>query len=110
MCSQSACAQRHAAGGGEIGLNRIGTLFNLLMALAVFVSSLALVYVKFKNREQWSELQQLQEARDELEGEWSRLQLELGAWATAPRIERLARDRLGMSTPVAKDIRLVPHE
>ncbi len=81
-----------------------------LLALAVFGSSLGLVYVKFQNRERWSEVQRLQEERDELEGEWSRLQLELAAWATAPRIERLARERLGMVTPAPKDIGIVRDE
>ena len=55
-------------------------------------------------------MQRLQEERDELEGEWSRLQLELAAWATAPRIERLARERLGMVTPAPKDIGIVRDE
>ena len=87
-----------------------GMTLTALLALAVFASSLGLVYVKFQNRERWSEVQRLQEERDELEGEWSRLQLELAAWSTAPRIERLARERLGMVTPAPKDIRVVRDE
>lgn len=80
------------------------------LGLAVFVSSLGLVYVKFQNRERWSTLQRLEEESDELNGEWSRLQLELGAWAMASRVERIARDQLGMIVPPAKDVRLVRDE
>ena len=81
-----------------------------LLALAVFGSSLGLVYLKYQNRERWSEGQRLQREGDELEAEWGRLQLELAAWATAPRIERLAHERLGMATPAPKDIGIVRDE
>ena len=80
------------------------------LGAAVFASGLGLVYVKFENRERWSALQQLEEERDELNGEWSRLQLELGAWAMAPRVERIAREQLGMIVPPAQDVRLVRDE
>ena len=80
------------------------------LGVAVFASSLGLVHVKFQNRERWSNLQRLEEERDELNGEWSRLQLELGAWAMAPRVERIAREQLGMTVPPAKDVRLVRDE
>ena len=88
----------------------LGMAITAFLAFAVFSSSLGLVYLKYQNRERWSERQRLQRDGDELEAEWGRLQLELAAWATAPRIERLARERLGMVTPAPKDIGIVRDE
>lgn len=70
-----------------------------LLAVAVFVSALAKVYVVHLNRTAFTELQQLGEARDEMDIEWGRLQIEQAAWSTHARIEEVATERLGMRTP-----------
>lgn len=106
-CEANPRAQRDAARRREAAVKAAVLVASL--GLAVFVSSPP-VYVKFQNRERWSTLQRLEEERDELNGEWSRLQLELGAWAMASRVERIARDQLGMIVPPAKDVRLVRDE
>jgi cell division protein FtsL len=50
-----------------------------------------------------------QERARQLEVEFGQLQLELSTWATAPRIEKIAREKLKMRTPeTAKVITVSP--
>ena len=57
------------------------------LAAAVFSSALAVVYVKHMTRMTFVELQGLEHERDALQVEWSKLQLELGTWASHDRVE-----------------------
>ena len=70
-------------------------LLPLLIAL-VLVSALAVVYAKHQNRKLYTQLTTLQKQRDNMNVEWGRLQLELSTWATHGRIEKVAREQLGM--------------
>jgi cell division protein FtsL len=45
------------------------------------------------------QIQALDRVRDRLNEQWGRLQLEQSTWATADRIETLARTKLGMHEP-----------
>ncbi len=81
-----------------------------ILALGLFLSGLGLVYVKYENRVQFRQWQQLVDARDQLDVEWGRLQLELGAWSTHAQVESLARERLHMKTPTTKSLVIVRHE
>lgn len=74
-------------------------LLLLLLAGAVFGSALGVVYAKHESRKLFVQLQKMQTIRDELEVEWGRLQLEQSTWATDGRIERVARQDLGMEIP-----------
>lgn len=74
---------------------------------ALFASGLGLVHVKYENRKLYSEWQQLVSERDEMNVEWGRLQLELSTWATHPRIERLARERLDMKIPDSDEVVII---
>ncbi|MDY6943068.1 MAG: cell division protein FtsL [Pseudomonadota bacterium] len=85
-------------------------ILGVLLAVSVFCSALGLAYLQFESRECWTRWQKLVEERDELEVEWGRLQLELSAWATAARVETLARDRLGMIHPAPGNTVIVRHE
>jgi cell division protein FtsL len=53
------------------------------------------------------ELQSLTQERDQLEVDWSRLQIEQSAWSTHARVEQLARGEMGMRYPAADEQRLV---
>lgn len=70
-----------------------------VLALAVFASALAVVYVKHRGRMLFVELQGLERERDAMQVEWGQLQLEESTWATHDRIERIARDKLGLTMP-----------
>ncbi len=83
-----------------------GLLLSLL-ALAVFASAIALVYSRHRARVLFGRLQALEQERDRLEVEWGRLQLEESAWANQGRIERLAREKLGMRMPDPQSVVIV---
>lgn len=78
-----------------------------ILAGAVVSSALALVYAKYESRKLFIELQSLQSKRDAMNIEWGRLQLEQSTWATHSRVERLARDRLGMVSPSPNQVVIV---
>ncbi|HEB99652.1 MAG TPA: cell division protein FtsL [Thiotrichales bacterium] len=78
-----------------------------LLLLAVLGSAIAVVYAKHRSRTLFIELQELRAERDRLDIEWGQLQLEQSTWANHGRIERLARERLGMSIPEHEDIVIV---
>lgn len=62
-------------------------------------SGLAVVQAKHEARALQNELQQRRVVRDDIETEWSQLQLEESAWANHGRIEEIARGPLGMREP-----------
>ncbi len=70
-----------------------------LLAVAVLVSALAVVYAKHKSRALFAELQGLRQAQDQMDVEWSQLLLEQSTWATHGRVESVARNRLDMQLP-----------
>jgi cell division protein FtsL len=73
-------------------------LFAALLA-AVMVSAISVVYVNHESRKRFVVLQALERERDELNVQWSRLQLESSAWATHDRIRRVAAERLSLAPP-----------
>lgn len=77
------------------------------LALAVMASAIASVYVRHESRKQFTVLQSLIAERDELEVEWGRLQIEQSTWSTHARVERLAREQMGMRSPQADEIQVV---
>ncbi len=78
-----------------------------LVAVLLIVSAVAAVTVQHLRRESFSELRELEHHRDRLESEWGRLQLEESTWGNHDRIERLARQRLGLHAPNASAIVVV---
>ncbi len=77
------------------------------LAVALFVSAVALVYVQHYRRMQFVELRKLQQERDAMQVEWGQLKLEQSTWATHERIERLALDKLDLRIPTAAEVVLV---
>lgn len=67
-----------------------------VMTVLVLVSALGVVFAEHQNRKLYAELTALQKQRDAMDVEWGRLQLEQSTWATHGRIEKIARQRLGM--------------
>lgn len=79
----------------------------VILALAVFASSLGVVYAKHESRKLFVELDLLKKSRDEMNVQWGRLQLEQSTLATHGRIEERAEKRLGMVTPEFEQIFIV---
>ena len=77
------------------------------LAVALFVSAVALVYVQHHRRMQFVELRKLERERDAMQVEWGQLKLEQSTWATHERIERLALDKLDLHMPTAAEVVLV---
>ncbi len=82
-------------------------LLLVVLTAALMASALGLVYVKYENRKLYTEWQELVAERDEMNVDWGRLQLELSTWATHPRIERLARERLQMKNPENDEVVII---
>jgi len=72
---------------------------NILLLLAVLVCSLGVVTSQHKARKLFQAMEAEQERARQLEIEFGQLQLELSTWATSPRIEKIAREKLKMRTP-----------
>ena len=70
-----------------------------LLVVAVLASAIGIVHARYRHRQLFTELSRLEKTRDALNIEFSRLQLEQATWAESSRIDKVARDRLGMRTP-----------
>jgi cell division protein FtsL len=78
-----------------------------VLVLANLISAIGVVHARHQHRLSFVELSRLEKARDELNIEFSRLQLEQATWAESNRIDQIARARLGMKTPEPADIVVV---
>lgn len=74
---------------------------NMILLLAMMLCALAVVTSQHKARRLFQGLEAEQERARQLEIEYGQLQIELSTWATPPRIEKLARDKLHMRLPDA---------
>ena len=81
-------------------------LLALLLA-ANIVSAVVVVHARHQHRQRFVELTKLERARDELNIEFGRLQLEQATWAESNRVDQVARNRLGMVFPQADEIVVV---
>lgn len=72
----------------------------LLLAAAVTASGVWVTDTKHRARQLFVELEELNREQDQLQIDWGRLQIEQSTWATHPRIEALARERLHLTNPV----------
>ena len=75
----------------------------ILVALVV-ISALGVVYTKYRSRMLFADVQRLEQELEGYELELGQLQLERNTWAEHSRIERLARNRLGMMLPRRESI------
>ncbi len=85
----------------------LSVIVTALLWWSVLGSAAAAVYTKYRARELFVELERLSSARDELDADWGRLQLEASAWSTYAFVERVASERLHMSIPDSRDIEIV---
>jgi len=80
---------------------------NLLLLGLIVLSALGLITSQHQARKLYSELQVEQTAAKRFEEEIARLQVEQSTWSTPSRIEKVARERLGMRVPEANRIRVL---
>ena len=82
----------------------------LLLAVLIaanMLSAIGVVFARHEHRQLFIQLSKLEKARDELNIEFGRLQLEQATWAESNRIDQVARTRLGMVFPESGDIVVV---
>jgi len=72
---------------------------NLVLLIAILMCALGVVTSQHKARSLFQAMEAEQERERQLDVEFGQLQLELSTWATSPRIEKIAREKLKMRTP-----------
>lgn len=80
-----------------------------LLFAFVMASAISLIYSKHQSRKVFVELQQLKHQVDDLNTEWSQLQLEQSAWSGHGRIEKIARKKLEMAMPESDSVIFVKY-
>jgi cell division protein FtsL len=70
-----------------------------LLIATTLISAVAVVYARQQHRQAYAQLTRLERQRDELNIEFSRLQLEQATWSETNRIEQVATERIGMRFP-----------
>lgn len=78
----------------------------VLVALVV-ASALGVVSAQHQARKLHAEYEREQARAQALAVEWGQLQLEQSTWATHGRVERLAREKLGMRLPPPGQVMVV---
>ena len=78
-----------------------------LLALAVFLSAIALIDARHQNRVLFEQLDQLHQQRDQLNVDWGRLLLEQSTWSTHAYIEQSATQKQDMGLPANPQIVVV---
>lgn len=73
--------------------------FNLILLVVAVLCALSTISANHRARKLFIELEREQSRMRELDVEWGQLQLEQSTWAGHARIERIARDKLGMRPP-----------
>lgn len=79
----------------------------LALAVAVTGSGLWVVGAKHRSRQLFIELEELNREQERLQIDWGRLQIEQSVFATHPRIEGLARERLDLTEPTSEQLVVV---
>lgn len=74
---------------------------NFILVLIVVVCALAVVRANHEARKLFVAMETEQKRMRDLDVEWGQLQLEQSTWAAHARVEKLAREKLGMRPPVA---------
>lgn len=77
---------------------------NLALLFVLVLCALAVVTSQHRGRKLFQALEAEQEKARHLEVEFGQLQIEMSTWATHPRVEKVARERLHMITPRPKPV------
>lgn len=85
------------------------TRLNFALLVLLVVSGLYLVRVSYDARRVFTELDRARSAERKLNTEFDRLELERRGAAATLRVEKLAKDRLGMRAATPNVTEYVPH-
>ena len=73
--------------------------FNILLMLVAVLCALGVVTSQHQARKLFQAMESEQERVKQLDVEYDQLQIELSTWATSPRIDKIAREKLKMRPP-----------
>ena len=82
-------------------------IFIAILLFAVMLSAVAIVYVTDLNRHQFSDLQDLQLAKNDLNTQYGQLLLEQNTWAAPARVQQIAEQHLNMYLPEPQSVVIV---
>ena len=85
-------------------MKRSQWLMLILLGACVVASAIAVVHSKYRSRQLFAELKQLDRQADRLDIQWNGLLIEHGAWGAPQHIEAEARKKLKMRLPRADEI------
>jgi len=74
------------------------------LSICLFVSSIAVVYVRHQHRLEYTRLTQAKAEKDDLSIEWNVLMVAMGTWSSLSRIESAAKQNLQMRVPRSDEI------
>lgn len=77
---------------------------NLLLIVVVLVSAIGTIAAQHQARKRLQALEQERDRAHNLDVEFGQLQLEMSSWTAHTRIERIAREKLGMQPPDMKKV------
>ena len=77
---------------------------NLHLIVVVLVSAIGVITSQHQARKRLQALEQERDRSNNLEVEFGQLQLEMSSWAAHTRIEKIAREKLGMQPPDMKKV------
>ena len=78
-----------------------------VLFITAVASAIAVVEVRHQSRSLFVSLESLYDDRDQLNTAWRQLQLEQGALAMQSRVERIARDDIGMRSIDSENTTLI---
>lgn len=90
-------------------MNKLTLVIVVLAAINV-CTAVAVIYTKHLSRQRYAELSQIQQAIDDLDVQWSQLQIEESTFSEHGLVDRTARDRLGMVMPGHKGIIMIARQ
>ncbi len=82
-------------------------LFIFSLIIAVMISAMAIVYVTDVNRHQFSELQNMQQTKNDLNTQYNQLLLEQNKWSAPARVQQIALNQLKMVQPTQQNVVVV---
>ncbi len=78
-----------------------------ILLLAVMLSAVCIVYVTDLNRHEFSDLQDMQLAKNDLNTQYGQLLLEQNTWAAPARVQQIAEQHLNMYLPEPQAVVMV---
>ena len=79
---------------------------NIMLVLGIVICALLLINAQHQARKNFVELERLKKEARGMEEQWGQLRIEQSTWASAARVEMVARKRLGLITPPLDQIRV----